>query len=137
MLEPEIRAFTYLPEEIEPGAFDRALALSGIPVGIKDVIDTAGLPTSYGSLAYENHVPKQDAWVVNRLKEIGASVFGKTATTEFAWRSPARTVNPWNHDHTPGGSSSGSAAAVAAGLVPLAVGTQTLGSVIRPAAFWV
>jgi Asp-tRNA(Asn)/Glu-tRNA(Gln) amidotransferase A subunit family amidase len=135
VLEPEIRAFTYLPEEIEPGAFDRALALSGIPVGIKDVIDTAGLPTSYGSLAYENRVPKQDAWVVNRLKEIGASVFGKTATTEFAWRSPARTVNPWNHDHTPGGSSSGSAAAVAAGLVPLAVGTQTLGSVIRPAAF--
>jgi Asp-tRNA(Asn)/Glu-tRNA(Gln) amidotransferase A subunit family amidase len=135
LLEPEIRAFTYLPEEIEPGRFDAALALSGIPIGIKDVIDTAGLPTSYGSLAYENHVPEQDAWVVNRLKEIGASVFGKTATTEFAWRSPARTVNPWNYDHTPGGSSSGSAAAVAAGFVPLAIGTQTLGSVIRPAAF--
>jgi Asp-tRNA(Asn)/Glu-tRNA(Gln) amidotransferase A subunit family amidase len=135
VLEQEIRAFTYLPEEIEPGPFDEALALSGIPVGIKDVIDTAGLPTSYGSLAYENHVPEKDAWVVNRLKEVGASVFGKTATTEFAWRSPARTVNPWNYGHTPGGSSSGSAAAVAAGFVPLAVGTQTLGSVIRPAAF--
>jgi Asp-tRNA(Asn)/Glu-tRNA(Gln) amidotransferase A subunit family amidase len=134
VLDPEIRAFTYLAE-IEPGAFDGALALSGIPVGIKDVIDTAGQPTSYGSLAYENHFPEKDAWVVNRFKEIGASVFGKTATTEFAWRSPARTVNPWNYDHTPGGSSSGSAAAVAAGFVPLAVGTQTLGSVIRPAAF--
>jgi Asp-tRNA(Asn)/Glu-tRNA(Gln) amidotransferase A subunit family amidase len=135
VLEPKIRAFAYLPEEIEPGPFDGALALSGIPVGIKDVIDTAGLPTSYGSLAYENHVPEQDAWVVHRLKELGASVFGKTATTEFAWRSPARTVNPWNYGHTPGGSSSGSAAAVAAGFVPLAIGTQTLGSVIRPAAF--
>jgi len=127
VLDPQIRAFTYLAEEIEPGAFDGALALSGIPVGIKDVIDTAGQPTSYGSLAYENHFPEKDAWVVNRFKEIGASVFGKTATTEFAWRSPARTVNPWNYDHTPGGSSSGSAAAVAAGFVPLAVGTQTLG----------
>jgi Asp-tRNA(Asn)/Glu-tRNA(Gln) amidotransferase A subunit family amidase len=134
-LEPEIRAFTYLPEVIESGAFEGTLALSGIPVGIKDVIDTVGLPTRYGSLAYENHVPEQDAWVVHRLKELGALVFGKTATTEFAWRSPARTVNPWNHDHTPGGSSSGSAAAVAAGFVPLAIGTQTLGSVIRPAAF--
>jgi amidase len=134
-LEPKIRAFSYLPMEIEPGPFDGALALSGIPVGIKDLIDTAGLPTGYGSLAYENHVPEKDAWVVRRLKELGASVFGKTATTEFAWRSPARTVNPWNHNHTPGGSSSGSAAAVAAGFVPLALGTQTLGSVIRPAAF--
>jgi Asp-tRNA(Asn)/Glu-tRNA(Gln) amidotransferase A subunit family amidase len=135
MFEPKIRAFTYLPEEIEPGPFDGALALSGIPVGIKDIIDTAGLPTRYGSLAYENHVPEHDAWVVHRLKELGTSVFGKTATTEFAWRSPAQTVNPWNHDHTPGGSSSGSAAVVAAGFVPLALGTQTLGSVIRPAAF--
>jgi Asp-tRNA(Asn)/Glu-tRNA(Gln) amidotransferase A subunit family amidase len=134
-LEPKIRAFSYLPAEIEPGPFDGALALSGIPVGIKDIIDTAGLPTGYGSLAYENHVPEKDAWVVRRLKELGASVFGKTATTEFAWRSPTRTVNPWNHNHTPGGSSSGSAAAVAAGFVPLALGTQTLGSVIRPAAF--
>lgn len=134
-LEPEILAFTFLPEVIESGAFDGTSALSGIPVGIKDVIDTLGLPTRYGSLAYENHVPEQDAWVVHRLKELGALVFGKTATTEFAWRSPARTVNPWNHDHTPGGSSSGSAAAVAAGFVPLAIGTQTLGSVIRPAAF--
>src|SRR5258707_8214592 len=134
-LEPKIRAFSHLPAEIEPGPFDGTLALSGIPVGIKDIIDTAGLPTRYGSLAYENHVPEQDAWVVNRFKEVGALVFGKTATTEFAWRSPARTVNPWNHNHTPGGSSSGSAAAVAAGFVPLALGTQTLGSVIRPAAF--
>src|SRR3984893_12857460 len=135
VLEPEIRAFTYRPEVIEPGPFDGTLAPSCFPVGIKDGIGTAGLPTRYGSLAYENHVPEQDAWVVNRFKEVGALVFGKTATTEFAWRSPARTVNPWNHDHTLGGSSSGSAAAVAAGFVPLAVGTQTLGSVIRPAAF--
>ena len=134
-LEPHIQAFSHLPAEIEPGPFDETLALSGIPVGIKDLIDTAGLPTGYGSLDYENQVPEKDAWVVHRLKELGASVFGKTATTEFAWRSPARTVNPWDHNHTPGGSSSGSAAAVAAGFVPLALGTQTLGSVIRPAAF--
>jgi Asp-tRNA(Asn)/Glu-tRNA(Gln) amidotransferase A subunit family amidase len=133
--EQEVRAFVYLAEEIEPGSFDGALALSGIPVGIKDVIDTAGLPTSYGSRAYENHVPEQDAWIVNRFNEIGAYVFGKTATTEFAWRNPGRTVNPWDYNHTPGGSSSGSAAAVAAGFVPLAIGTQTLGSVIRPAAY--
>jgi Asp-tRNA(Asn)/Glu-tRNA(Gln) amidotransferase A subunit family amidase len=80
-------------------------------------------------------VPAADAWVVERLRNLGATIFGKTVSTEFAWRHPGPTVNPWNPGHTPGGSSSGSAAAVAAGLVPLALGTQTLGSVIRPAAF--
>src|SRR6202521_2789467 len=79
--------------------------------------------------------PAANAWVVERLRNLGATIFGKTVSTEFAWRHPGPTTNPWNSGHTPGGSSSGSAAAVAAGIVPLALGTQTLGSVIRPAAF--
>jgi Asp-tRNA(Asn)/Glu-tRNA(Gln) amidotransferase A subunit family amidase len=93
------------------------------------------MPTTNGSPIYKDHVPAKDAWVVERLRSLGATIFGKTVSTEFAWRHPGPTVNPWNHTHTPGGSSSGSAAAVGAGLVPLALGTQTLGSVIRPAAF--
>jgi amidase len=93
------------------------------------------MPTTNGSLIYRDHVPAADAWVVERLRDLGATIFGKTVSTEFAWRHPGPTVNPWNSHHTPGGSSSGSAAAVAAGIVPLALGTQTLGSVIRPAAF--
>jgi amidase len=109
--------------------------LSGIPVAIKDIIATSDMPTTNGSPIYGGYVPPADAWVVERLRNLGATIFGKTVSTEFAWRHPGPTVNPWNHDHTPGGSSSGSAAAVAAGLVPLALGTQTLGSVIRPAAF--
>jgi Asp-tRNA(Asn)/Glu-tRNA(Gln) amidotransferase A subunit family amidase len=109
--------------------------LSGIPVAIKDIIATSDMPTTNGSPIYKDHVPAADAWVVERLKNLGAVIFGKTVSTEFAWRHPGATVNPWNTEHTPGGSSSGSAAAVAAGLVPLALGSQTLGSVIRPAAF--
>jgi amidase len=93
------------------------------------------MPTTNGSPIYRDHVPAADAWVVERLRSLGATIFGKTVSTEFAWRQPGPTVNPWNISHTPGGSSSGSAAAVAAGLVPLALGSQTLGSVIRPAAF--
>jgi amidase len=93
------------------------------------------MPTTNGSPIYRDHVPSADAWVVERLRNLGATIFGKTVSTEFAWRHPGPTVNPWNPKHTPGGSSSGSAAAVAAGIVPLALGTQTLGSVIRPAAF--
>ena len=91
--------------------------------------------TTNGSPVYRDHVPAADAWVVERLRCLGATILGKTVSTEFAWRHPGPTVNPWNPAHTPGGSSSGSAAAVAAGIVPLALGTQTLGSVIRPAAF--
>src|SRR6202023_4421269 len=109
--------------------------LSGIPVAIKDIIATSDMPTTNGSPVYKDCIPVADAWVVERLRHLGATSFGKTVSTEFAWRHPGPTVNPWNSDHTPGGSSSGSAAAVAAGIVPLALGTQTLGSVIRPAAF--
>ena len=130
-VEPRLRAFEYLPRDTarRPGP------LSGIPVAIKDIIATSDMPTTNGSPIYRDHVPAIDAWVVERLRNCGATIFGKTVSTEFAWRHPGPTVNPWNVKHTPGGSSSGSAAAVAAGLVPLALGTQTLGSVIRPAAF--
>jgi Asp-tRNA(Asn)/Glu-tRNA(Gln) amidotransferase A subunit family amidase len=130
-IEPRLRAFEYLPKDTarRPGP------LSGIPVAIKDIIATSDMPTTNGSPIYRDHVPTADAWVVERLRSLGATIFGKTVSTEFAWRHPGPTVNPWNPAHTPGGSSSGSAAAVAAGLVPLALGSQTLGSVIRPAAF--
>jgi amidase len=130
-VEPQLKAFEYLPTDVKrkPGPF------SGIPVAIKDIIATSDMPTTNGSAVYRDHVPAADAWVVERLRNLGATIFGKTVTTEFAWRHPGPTVNPWNPEHTPGGSSSGSAAAVAAGLVPLALGSQTLGSVIRPAAF--
>jgi Asp-tRNA(Asn)/Glu-tRNA(Gln) amidotransferase A subunit family amidase len=110
--------------------------LRGITVGIKDIIDTCDLPTEMGAAAiYKDWRPRADASVVMMLKQAGASVVGKTATTAFASRDPAATVNPHNHAHTPGGSSSGSAAAVAAGMIPLALGTQTAGSVIRPASY--
>src|SRR5580700_9568549 len=130
-VEPVLKAFEYLPRDTtrRPGP------LSGIPVAIKDIIATSDMPTTNGSPIYRDHIPAADAWVVERLRNLGATIFGKTVSTEFAWRQPGPTVNPWNGRHTPGGSSSGSAAAVAAGIVPLALGTQTLGSVIRPAAF--
>ncbi|HEU0150997.1 MAG TPA: amidase [Bradyrhizobium sp.] len=130
-VEPKLKAFEYLPTDVAP----KTGPLAGIPVGIKDIIATHDMPTTNGSPIYRDHVPAADAWVVERLRNLGATIFGKTVSTEFAWRHPGPTVNPWNPLHTPGGSSSGSAAAVAAGLVPLALGTQTLGSVIRPAAF--
>src|SRR6201996_3334184 len=130
-VEPVLRAFEVLPADVtrRPGP------LSGIPVGIKDIIATSDMPTTNGSPVYRDQVPVRDAWVVERLRQLGATILGKTVSTEFAWRHPGPTTNPWNARHTPGGSSSGSAAAVAAGIVPLALGTQTLGSVIRPAAF--
>jgi Asp-tRNA(Asn)/Glu-tRNA(Gln) amidotransferase A subunit family amidase len=109
--------------------------LRGIAVGIKDIIDTAKLPTEMGSPIYKNHRPRADAAVVMMLREAGATIVGKTTTTAFAANDPTATLNPRNHAHTPGGSSSGSAAAVAAGMIPLALGTQTGGSVIRPASF--
>jgi Asp-tRNA(Asn)/Glu-tRNA(Gln) amidotransferase A subunit family amidase len=129
--EPILKAFEYLPLDVtrRPGP------LSGIPVAIKDIIATSDMPTTNGSPIYRDHIPARDAWVVERLRNLGATIFGKTVSTEFAWRHPGPTTNPWNSKHTPGGSSSGSAAVVAAGIVPLAIGTQTLGSVIRPAAF--
>jgi Asp-tRNA(Asn)/Glu-tRNA(Gln) amidotransferase A subunit family amidase len=109
--------------------------LRGIAVGIKDIIDTSDLPTEMGSQIYRGWRPRADASVVMMLKQAGATIVGKTTTTAFAANDPTATLNPHNHGHTPGGSSSGSAAAVAAGMIPLALGTQTGGSVIRPASF--
>ena len=109
--------------------------LHGVPVGLKDIIDTAGLPTENGSPACAGRQPAADAAIVERLAEAGAVVLGKTKTTEFAFLHPTDTTNPHDPTRTPGGSSSGSAAAVAAGQVPVAIGTQTGGSVIRPASF--
>jgi Asp-tRNA(Asn)/Glu-tRNA(Gln) amidotransferase A subunit family amidase len=109
--------------------------LRGIAVGIKDIIDTSDFPTEMGSPIYRGWQPRADAAVVQMLKRAGATIVGKTATTAFASLDPTATLNPRNGDHTPGGSSSGSAAAVAAGMIPLALGTQTGGSVIRPASF--
>jgi Asp-tRNA(Asn)/Glu-tRNA(Gln) amidotransferase A subunit family amidase len=110
-------------------------ALHGVPVGIKDIIDTADLPTENGTVLHAGRQPRQDAEIVRRLRAAGGLVMGKTVTTELATYAPGKTRNPHHPGHTPGGSSSGSAAAVAAGMVPLAIGTQTNGSVIRPAAF--
>ena len=110
-------------------------ALHGIPVGIKDNFDTADFPTERGSGIYAGRQPDADCCVVEKLREAGAVILGKTVCTEFAWMHPAATRNPHNAAHSPGGSSSGSAAAVAAGQVPLAVGSQTNGSVLRPASY--
>ena len=109
--------------------------LRGLTIGVKDIFDIDGMPTEYGSRAYRGHVARTDAEVVRRLKVAGAVLVGKTATTEFAYTHPAATVNPHNALHTPGGSSSGSAAAVADGMVDLALGSQTGGSTIRPSAY--
>src|SRR5579859_498905 len=110
--------------------------LRGIAVGIKDIIDTADMPTEMGAPSiYKGNQPRADAPIVMQLRQAGATVVGKTTTTAFAANDPTPTLNPRNRGHTPGGSSSGSAAAVAAGMIPLAVGTQTGGSVIRPASF--
>ena len=119
-------------------ALDRAprrSPLHGVPVGIKDVIDTADFPTEYNSPIYRGHRPRADAACVALLRRAGCVILGKTVTTEFANNHPSQTRNPHNGAHTPGGSSSGSAAAVADFMVPLALGTQTGGSVIRPAAY--
>ncbi|MBD2750416.1 amidase [Microvirga sp. BT688] len=109
--------------------------LKGIPVGVKDIIDTADMPTGYGSSLYETFRPPRDAACVALARLAGALILGKTVTTEFAYFQPGKTRNPHDPDRTPGGSSSGSAAAVASGMVPLAFGTQTAGSIIRPASF--
>jgi len=114
----------------------RALgALHGVPIGLKDIIDTADMPTECGSVALAGCQPERDAVLVSRLKAAGAVILGKTATTPFAFMDPAATRNPHNLEYSPGGSSAGSAAAVAAGHIPVAIGTQTNGSVIRPASF--
>jgi len=139
--EPTVNAWVHLAAEAalaEARALDRGPRLGplhGIPVGVKDVIDTHDQPTQCGSPIYAGHRPFADAGCVAMLRAAGAIVLGKTVTTEFATREPGPTANPHDPAFTPGGSSSGSAAAVADGMVPLAVGTQTGGSVIRPAAF--
>jgi Asp-tRNA(Asn)/Glu-tRNA(Gln) amidotransferase A subunit family amidase len=109
--------------------------LHGVPVGIKDIFDTADMPTENGSVIHTGRSPSRDATVVALLRAAGAVIMGKTVTTEFAYFSPGKARNPHNPEHTPGGSSSGSAAAVAANMIPLALGSQTNGSTIRPAAY--
>ena len=109
--------------------------LHGLPVGVKDIIDTGDMPTTDGTVLHAGRTPFDDATLVSLLRTAGAIILGKTVTTELATYSPGKTRNPHNPEHTPGGSSSGSAAAVAARMVPLAIGTQTNGSVIRPAAY--
>ena len=130
--EKDVRAFVRHDKSAKAQASG---PLRGIAIGIKDIIDTSDLPTEMGSKIYRGWRPRADAPVVMMLKQAGASIVGKTTTTAFASRDPTATVNPRNPAHTPGGSSSGSAAAVAAGMIPLALGTQTGGSVIRPASY--
>ena len=132
MQEKTIGAFVCHDDKVRAAS---AGPLRGIAVGIKDIMDTQDFPTEMGSPIYKGWRPRGDAAVVMLLKAAGASIIGKTTTTAFASSDPTATVNPHNHGHTPGGSSSGSAAAVAAGMIPLALGTQTGGSVIRPASF--
>lgn len=139
--DAEVKAWEHLAQDqaltaaraIDRSGYDRPLA--GIAIGIKDIIDTSDMPTTYGSSLYMGHRPETDAHIVARLRKQGAIIPGKTVSTEFAYLRPSRTRNPRDLCRTPGGSSSGSAAAVADCMVPVAIGTQTAGSTIRPAAF--
>jgi Asp-tRNA(Asn)/Glu-tRNA(Gln) amidotransferase A subunit family amidase len=143
--ESEVRAWAFVAASSarqEAAALDRELKnsgprspLHGIPVGVKDIFDVAGMPCEWGSAVEQGRTPSIDAALVTRLRALGAVILGKTHTTAYAYFDPAPTRNPCDLDHTPGGSSSGSAAAVADGMVPLAVGSQTMGSVLRPASF--
>ncbi|TGD64605.1 amidase [Tabrizicola sp. WMC-M-20] len=144
-VEPQVQAWAWLEGN---HALEQARALDarrvagraigplhGVPVALKDIIDTKGIPTANGLAVDAGRVPAEDAWIVARLRAAGAIILGKTVTTEGAYMHAGKTRNPHNPAHTPGGSSQGSAAAVAAGMVPLAIGTQTGGSVIRPASY--
>ena len=139
--DSELQSFAYIDPDAalaQARTLDRGPLrgrLHGLPLGVKDLFDTADLPTTYGSSIYSGHRPAADAAAVALCREAGALVMGKTVTTEFAYFHPGPTRNPHRLDHTPGGSSSGSAAAVADRMLPLALGTQTAGSIIRPAAF--
>jgi Asp-tRNA(Asn)/Glu-tRNA(Gln) amidotransferase A subunit family amidase len=143
--EKDVRAWVFVDEEAAREDAQRATdelrrgddrgPLHGIPIGIKDIIDVFDWPTACGSKRWEKSVARQDAPVVRRLREAGAVIVGKTVTTQYASFDPPPTRNPWNHERTPGGSSSGSAAAVACGMCLGALGTQTGGSITRPAAF--
>jgi Asp-tRNA(Asn)/Glu-tRNA(Gln) amidotransferase A subunit family amidase len=144
-LEPQVQAWAHLDREralAQAKAADEARRagkgigpLHGVPVGIKDIIDTVDMPTEHGSAFFEGRQPEADATCIAALRAAGAVILGKTVTTELATHVPSKTRNPRNLEHTPGGSSSGSAAAVACDMVPLALGTQTQGSVIRPGSF--
>jgi amidase len=133
--ESRVRAFASLDPAAVRAATPAPGPLHGIPFAVKDVIDTADLPSQYGSPIWKDHRPAADAACVAWVRQAGSVIIGKTVTTEFATRLPGPTTNPHNPAHTPGGSSSGSAAGVGAGFFPLAFGTQTAGSIIRPAAF--
>jgi len=144
-VDPTVKAWIHVDEAGARSAADAADAamrsgttlgpLHGVPIGVKDIIDVAGLPTTAGARAFAHTRPTRDATCVARLRAAGGIVLGKTHTTQFAYRDPAPTTNAWNPAHTPGGSSSGSAAAVAARQVPVALGSQTVGSILRPAAY--
>ena len=139
--DDEVHAWTHvdpggaLAEARRRDATPASGPLHGVPVGIKDLIDTADAPTAYGSPIHAGHHPVRDATCVARLRDAGAVILGKTVTTEFALFHPGPTANPHDAGRTPGGSSSGSAAAVADHMVPVALGTQTAGSIVRPASF--
>ena len=133
--EPVLRAMAAFNADAIRAAAPRPGVLAGLPIGVKDVLDTYDLPTEYGSPIWRNHRPVADAACVAWARDAGAVVFGKTVTTEFATRTPGPTTNPHDASRTPGGSSSGSAAGVAVGYFPFAFGTQTAGSIIRPAAY--
>lgn len=143
--EKDVRAFAHLDPEhamAQARASDEARQsgephgpLAGLPVGVKDIFDTCDMPTEHGTNLFEGRVPEEDAMVVSLLRRAGAVILGKTVTTECAFYAPGKTTNPHDPARTPGGSSSGSAASVAAHMVPLAIGTQTNGSIIRPASF--
>ena len=144
-LEPQVLAWAHLDadgalaaareRDAEAAAGRPRGPLHGVPVGIKDIFDVAGMLTTAGAREFAHTHPTRDCGAVARLRAAGAVILGKTHTTQFAFRDPSPTRNPWNPAHTPGGSSSGSAAAVAARMVPGAIGSQTVGSILRPAAF--
>jgi len=144
-LEPTLQAWTHIDPEYALQQAREADArrslggpvgpLHGLPVGVKDIFDTRDMPTECGTPIFSARQPNRDARVVTALREAGAIIMGKTVTTELAMYGPGKTTNPHHPEHTPGGSSSGSAAAVATNMVPLAIGSQTNGSVIRPASF--
>jgi Asp-tRNA(Asn)/Glu-tRNA(Gln) amidotransferase A subunit family amidase len=144
-LEPLLKAWVYLDresvlsearsKEAELKSEKATGPLHGVPIGLKDIYYTAGIPTTACSKVYADFVPEYDATTVKLLKQAGAIILGKTVTTEFACIDPSPTVNPWNPAHTPGGSSSGSAVAVASRMCPAALGSQTVGSVLRPASY--
>jgi len=144
-LEPALKAWVYLDreevlsearrKEQEVGSGTTLGPLHGVPIGLKDIYYTAGIPTTACSKVYADFVPEYDATTVSSLKRAGAIMLGKTVTTEFACMDPSPAINPWNPAHTPGGSSSGSAVSVASRMCPAAMGSQTVGSVLRPASY--